>query len=436
MTQYTGTHRMTAIVLRGSLILSFVLTILFIFRGITHHSSLLTFELFGISLITAFVYGEILRMRNHYSQAAILLVSIYFCFSVLAMLLYGISAPLGILAASFVVFLSGTLLGTQSIKWIVATVCLALVLIQSLHTYSIVTPQISELATRSDMFHVIAYSTIIGIFALISWLSGKETERSFLRASHAEEKLLLEKEQLANKLAIESKNLHDAKLRETVRLYKFAEIGQSTTATLHELSNLLSELTLDINDIGHHSQHSKAISNAEEGIRRINRLVRQTRTRLNEGREKRPFNALVVLRQTLSDIETKCRSDTCQFTYDIPYESVFMIKGDPLSLSHVITVILNNSFDACSTEPGAVIAATVRIAKDLLSITISDNGPGIPPEKITSLFKPHQSTKPHGLGIGLYVTKHIIKYQLGGKLQYVPCSSGACFEIELPRYTQ
>jgi hypothetical protein len=262
MTQYTGTHRMTEIVLRGSLVLSIVLTILFIFRGIALHSSLLTRELFGVSLITAFACGEILRMRKHYSHAAILLVSIYFCFSVLVMLLYGISTPLGILAASFVIFLSGSLLGTKSIKWVVATVCLALVLIQLLHTNSIVTPQVSELARSSDMFHVIAYSTIIGIFALISWLSGKETERSFLRASHAEEKLLLEKEQLANKLALESKNLQDAKLRETLRLYKFAEIGQSTTATLHELSNLLSELTLDINDIGHNSQHSKAISNA------------------------------------------------------------------------------------------------------------------------------------------------------------------------------
>jgi C4-dicarboxylate-specific signal transduction histidine kinase len=112
-----------------------------------------------------------------------------------------------------------------------------------------------------------------------------------------------------------------------------------------------------------------------------------------------------------------------------------MIKGDPLSLSHVVTVVFNNAFDACSSKTGAVIAVVVRIEKDLLTITISDNGPGIPPEKITTLFKPHQSDKPHGLGIGLYVTKHIIKYQFGGKLHYVPCSSGACFEIELPRYT-
>jgi C4-dicarboxylate-specific signal transduction histidine kinase len=435
MIQYTGTHRMTAVVLRGSLILSIVLTYLFIIQGLQLHSSIVTREIFGVALIIAFLCGEILLSKGFYSHVALLLVWIYFIFSTLIMLMYGITAPLGILSASFVIFLSGTLLGTRSIKWVVAALTVLLVTVHILHSYEVVIPRISELAKSADVFHVTAYTTILGIFGLVSWLSVNETERSLHRAKQAEETLIEQKQSLADKLDEESKKLRDAQLREMLRIYKFAEIGQSTTATLHELSNLLSELTLDINDIGQQYQRTKAISNAEEGIRRINRLVRQTRAQLTEGRNKRPFNAMTVVRQTLYDIENRLFSKECRFTFNISNETSFKLKGDPLSLSHVITIIFNNALDACSAKKDAAITASVEVINDTLAIEISDNGPGIPPDKLATLFKPHQSTKPHGLGIGLYVTKHIVKYQLGGKLRCIPSKSGACFRIELPKYT-
>jgi signal transduction histidine kinase len=67
-----------------------------------------------------------------------------------------------------------------------------------------------------------------------------------------------------------------------------------------------------------------------------------------------------------------------------------------------------------------------------LRVTVTDTGPGIPPEIIDRLFEPFFTTKPNGTGLGLPITRRII-YEHGGSINVESQpNKGATFTISLP----
>jgi signal transduction histidine kinase len=431
-----GTKSMIAAVLHGSLIVSAILTLTLLCSGLVYDEFAYDRIVICSLVVALLIIGEVLLKHNRPLMVGVILMVLYAALCIDIILLRSINAPTGLLLIGLVIFLSGVLLGTKHIIWVTACMVLLLVAVHHIHYQGMIQPSIQELSNPSDSYNLLSYIVILSIFALLSWMYGRESESSLQKARLAEEKLLAEKNSLAIKLEKESSKLREAQLKEMMRLYSFAEIGQSTTATLHELSNLLSVLTLDINNLGQLHRRSKAIMNAEEGINNINQLVRQTRRQLHDTRKAEVLNAVLIIDQTLNAMQQKYEHHKVILTKQIPISKTFFILGDKLNLSHTLTVLLNNSLDACITTDSAEVAVKASIASNALTITIKDNGPGIPADKLKRLFKPHESTKPSGLGIGLYVTKHIIESQFQGKIEVIPCSSGACFKIQLPRYTK
>jgi two-component system NtrC family sensor kinase len=65
-------------------------------------------------------------------------------------------------------------------------------------------------------------------------------------------------------------------------------------------------------------------------------------------------------------------------------------------------------------------------------ISIADSGSGIAPEVLPHVFDPFYSTKPQGLGLGLYITRNIVEAHGG----HIDVSSrpgeGATFSVWLP----
>ena len=68
-------------------------------------------------------------------------------------------------------------------------------------------------------------------------------------------------------------------------------------------------------------------------------------------------------------------------------------------------------------------------------IKVSDNGGGIPPEAMGSIFDPYFTTKDptKGTGLGLYMSKVIVEDHMHGKLSAENTEEGAIFTIELPQ---
>jgi signal transduction histidine kinase len=89
------------------------------------------------------------------------------------------------------------------------------------------------------------------------------------------------------------------------------------------------------------------------------------------------------------------------------------VLGDEVLLRQAVSNLIRNSVEACtaaSIEPviqvdGVVDASHVRI-------TVEDNGPGIPGDALSRIFKPFVTTKAHGSGLGLAIVGAQFRIQL------------------------
>ncbi len=102
----------------------------------------------------------------------------------------------------------------------------------------------------------------------------------------------------------------------------------------------------------------------------------------------------------------------------------------------IVTVLLNNAIDACYDSPYPEVEVLVQTTKDFLTITVSDNGSGMDPAIQKSLFSPIVSTKATGMGVGLYIARHLAKSQFNGDLNLQPSKIGAQFAAKIPRKTK
>ena len=117
------------------------------------------------------------------------------------------------------------------------------------------------------------------------------------------------------------------------------------------------------------------------------------------------------------------------------------VQGSAGHLLQVVMNLLQNAYDAASTQPGTQAGAvpalwiTLQCDGSTVRLHFHDNGPGIAAEHLSRIFDPFFTTKPvgKGTGLGLSISYGIVE-QHGGRLgaRNHP-SGGAEFTIELPR---
>jgi signal transduction histidine kinase len=101
-------------------------------------------------------------------------------------------------------------------------------------------------------------------------------------------------------------------------------------------------------------------------------------------------------------------------------------------LERVIGHLLQNAIDA--SEPSGLISVRLEPDERFALIAVSDNGIGMTPEFIRDcLFKPFQTTKPSGMGIGVYESAQYIA-GLGGEMRVDSRpGDGTDVRVRLPR---
>jgi len=110
------------------------------------------------------------------------------------------------------------------------------------------------------------------------------------------------------------------------------------------------------------------------------------------------------------------------------------IRGDPIQLQQVILNLIVNAIDAMSEILRAERKVTIRTTRirDLAEVSISDAGPGIPPDKLKEVFEPFFTTKAHGMGMGLSIVRTIVEAHIGQVVAENQSSGGSVFRVSLP----
>jgi two-component system sensor kinase FixL len=107
---------------------------------------------------------------------------------------------------------------------------------------------------------------------------------------------------------------------------------------------------------------------------------------------------------------------------------------DRIQIQQVILNLLRNSIDALSSPQAASgqisVSSALNTHGDVI-VTVGDNGPGVAPQMLGSLFMPFSTNKPQGSGLGLAMSRTIVEAHRG-RLEYQPnAPCGALFLLTL-----
>jgi signal transduction histidine kinase len=132
------------------------------------------------------------------------------------------------------------------------------------------------------------------------------------------------------------------------------------------------------------------------------------------------------VRESLSGLNGTLKSGLVFECGEVP-----AIEADPEEIQNVLTNLVLNAHEA-SGDSGHIVVSTSR-ENGWVLLTVADDGAGMTPEFIAgSLFKPFQTTKKHGLGIGLFQSKTIVEAH-GGRIEVESApGQGTTFRVLLP----
>ncbi len=113
-----------------------------------------------------------------------------------------------------------------------------------------------------------------------------------------------------------------------------------------------------------------------------------------------------------------------------PATSSVRVRAEPVRLEQVLVNLLQNALDAAGA--GGRIELTVTSDAAFCHLHVKDNGPGLDAAARERIFQPFATTKRDGLGLGLVISRDIMR-GLGGALDLGPTAAGAEFIMRIPR---
>ena len=108
-------------------------------------------------------------------------------------------------------------------------------------------------------------------------------------------------------------------------------------------------------------------------------------------------------------------------------------RADRDKLRQVLVNLLENARDALATSPSPRrVTVAVRNGEGVATLSVTDNGPGVPADALSRLFEPFFSTKQTGTGLGLAIARHAVEAH-GGAIVAAPAEgAGLTFRVTLP----
>ena len=165
---------------------------------------------------------------------------------------------------------------------------------------------------------------------------------------------------------------------------------------------------------------------AAEIIKRLRRFIRKDEIE----RRLEPINTAVEEAAALALIGASDRNIELIFSLDDALPPVLM---DRIEVQQVVLNILRNAIEAFEgTGERKIRISTRAIGPHQVEVDIRDNGPGLAPHVADDPFRPFQTTKADGMGIGLAISHTIIDSHGGQLWAENPPEGGAAFRFTLP----
>ncbi|RPH41669.1 MAG: histidine kinase [Burkholderiales bacterium] len=230
---------------------------------------------------------------------------------------------------------------------------------------------------------------------------------------------------------------------ELARAMRFAAMGELTASIAHEINQPLGAILSNADAAqmmlrsGDASREAllEILADIRRDDLRAHEVIRRLRALLEKHEVSHaPLRLHPALREAIALIEPEARRrgvalETALDAADDP------LHGDAIQLQQVLLNLAINAMDAMEHTPLAERRLSISTADraDGLELTVADRGSGIPPGRHESMFESFQTTKPHGLGLGLPIVRAIVEAH-GGSVALLPRDGGGTVaRVRLPR---
>ena len=110
------------------------------------------------------------------------------------------------------------------------------------------------------------------------------------------------------------------------------------------------------------------------------------------------------------------------------------IEADHIQIEQVLVNVIRNALEAVADCVGRDrwVQIRMRPVDNQIQVDIEDNGPGVPPEIAQHLFEPFETTKLRGMGLGLSLSREMVRAHGGSLRLDATATVGAHFILQLP----
>jgi PAS domain S-box-containing protein len=208
------------------------------------------------------------------------------------------------------------------------------------------------------------------------------------------------------------------------------EVNQPIAAAVTDANTCLRWLNRDEPDLEEAREAAartvKDATHAAEIIARIRLLFKKAS----------PQSDLVDVNEIIQEMIVLLRNEATRYSISVRTDlaDVPQVVGDRVQLQQVLMNLVANGIDAMKEVDGTreLAIKSQKAENGQLLISISDTGVGLPRQQVDQIFNAFFTTKPHGTGMGLRISRSIVESH-GGRLWAADNSHrGASFYITLP----
>lgn len=215
------------------------------------------------------------------------------------------------------------------------------------------------------------------------------------------------------------------------------EIVKSSQSSGGKIGNLTADVFV--------KKMSEAISGVDMASRRIEAVLATLKSfgRTDDG-ELNAVDIRSVIDEAVMLVKHEARGK-CEIIVDLP-EELPLVTASATGLSQVFVNLLQNSLHALQEDkpqkrgmgPAEITIRCNTVQDDDVTLTVADNGPGIPASLQEKIFRPYFTTKPQGqgTGLGLSISSEMVR-RFGGDMSLrSQAGDGTTFYIKLRRHEE